>query len=167
MELALEKPLRTCYDGGVMRIDFDTLDCEAMLAPVDKLVVGAVVLYEGKVLVVRRAADDYLGGMWELPSGGVDEGENLQAALHREVQEETGLVCQEERVLPSFEYKSQTGRIARQYNFLLRSPTDQFQLDPSEHSEGKWLSSEMEFDGLDLSAESQHVLLAAFSLITQ
>lgn len=59
---------------------------------ITKHVVGAVIPNaEGKVLLLHRADDDYLGGLWELPSGGVDAGESLTEALHREVAEETGL----------------------------------------------------------------------------
>jgi 8-oxo-dGTP diphosphatase len=40
---------------------------------IEKIVVGAVIASEdGKVLLLHRPADDYLGGLWELPSGGVN-----------------------------------------------------------------------------------------------
>ncbi|MFI5920172.1 NUDIX hydrolase [Streptomyces anulatus] len=59
---------------------------------ITKHVVGAVIPdAEGKVLLLHRTADDYLGGLWELPSGGVDAGETLTEALRREVAEEAGL----------------------------------------------------------------------------
>lgn len=86
---------------------------------ITKHVVGAVIPdAEGKVLLLHRAADDYLGGLWELPSGGVDEGETLIEALHREVVEETGLtVTAIGAYLGHFDYLSTSGRKTRQFNF--------------------------------------------------
>lgn len=86
---------------------------------IDRTVVGAVVADpDGKVLLLHRSAEDYLGGLWELPSGGVDDGETLIEALRREVVEETGLSV--EAVgdhLGHFDYRSGSGRATRQFNF--------------------------------------------------
>jgi mutator protein MutT len=56
-----------------------------------RLAVGAVVLREdGAVLLVRRARPPAVGS-WTLPGGKVEDGETAEAAIAREVLEETGL----------------------------------------------------------------------------
>jgi 8-oxo-dGTP diphosphatase len=52
--------------------------------------VGGVVLDGDCVLLVRRA-NPPLQGEWSLPGGAVEAGETLEAAVLREVREETGL----------------------------------------------------------------------------
>ncbi|MFB7210492.1 NUDIX domain-containing protein [Streptomyces sp. NPDC056255] len=80
---------------------------------------GAVIADgDGKVLLLHRTADDYLGGLWELPAGGIDDGENLTEALRREVAEETGLpVAAVGDYLGHFDYRSAGGRATHQFNF--------------------------------------------------
>ena len=52
--------------------------------------VGAVVVHEGRVLLVRRGREP-LKGHWTLPGGLVEVGESLVEGVAREVREETGL----------------------------------------------------------------------------
>jgi len=53
--------------------------------------VGAVVVREGRVLLVRRGADP-ARGLWAIPGGGLRLGETLQQGAEREILEETGIM---------------------------------------------------------------------------
>jgi 8-oxo-dGTP diphosphatase len=55
--------------------------------------VGAVVVHDGRVLLVRRGAEP-LKGHWTLPGGMLEVGEALTAGTIREVREETGLLVE-------------------------------------------------------------------------
>ncbi|HUD54706.1 MAG TPA: NUDIX hydrolase [Terracidiphilus sp.] len=55
--------------------------------------VGAVIVDEGRVLLVQRGREP-LKGHWSLPGGMVELGESLQAGVIREVEEETGLLVE-------------------------------------------------------------------------
>ena len=64
--------------------------------------VGAIVADgEGRVLLGRRAVDPDLG-KWDTPGGFLDEGENPEDALRRELREETGLEVEPVRFLGAF-----------------------------------------------------------------
>lgn len=52
--------------------------------------VGVIVLKDGLVLLVKRAAEP-ARGKWSVPGGTVELGETLREAAAREVKEETGL----------------------------------------------------------------------------
>src|SRR5437879_5467742 len=55
-----------------------------------QLAVSSAIFRDDKVLLVRRARSP-AKGFYSLPGGRVEFGESLHAALHREVDEETGL----------------------------------------------------------------------------
>ena len=54
-------------------------------------VVAAVIEKRGRLLITRRRADDSLGGMWEFPTGEVEENESDGAALRRELHKRVGV----------------------------------------------------------------------------
>ena len=58
--------------------------------PHPQLAVSAAIFRDDKILLVRRAKSP-AKGVYSLPGGRVEFGETLHAALHREVDEETGL----------------------------------------------------------------------------
>jgi ADP-ribose pyrophosphatase YjhB (NUDIX family) len=52
--------------------------------------VGAVILRDGQVVIVKRRYEP-LAGRWSLPGGTLELGETLEAGVIREMREETGL----------------------------------------------------------------------------
>jgi 8-oxo-dGTP diphosphatase len=53
-------------------------------------VVGVAIVEQGRLLAARRAQPPALAGLWELPGGKVEPGEDVDAAAVREVDEELG-----------------------------------------------------------------------------
>lgn len=106
---------------------------------VQRLIIGAVIAHDGRVLVLKRAPTDFMPGILELPSGQVDAGETLSEALRREVDEETGLrVTEIGAYLGSFDYLSKSGRLSRQLNFVATVADGPIRL--TEHTEYAWLA---------------------------
>jgi len=105
-------------------------------------VVNIAVLSGPFLLLLRRAWEDSLPGVWEIPGGGVEPGESFQEAARRELAEETGIRSDDLR-----EIHHQTGSAPRDFRstmlelavFLLRiSPRPEVRVVPGEHSEYLW-----------------------------
>ena len=64
--------------------------------------VGAVILVDGKVVLIRRRFEP-LAGQWSLPGGTLELGETLEAGTAREMLEETGLVVEVGPVIEVFD----------------------------------------------------------------
>jgi len=70
----------------------DTLPFKSKKAPVPHYDIAVGVIWQdGKILIGRRKEDQMLGGLWEFPGGKLNVGESAEAAVVREIREETGL----------------------------------------------------------------------------
>ena len=80
--------------------------------------VGAVIVDEGKVLIVKRRYEP-LAGQWSLPGGAVEVGETLEASIAREMLEETGLEVEVGPVIEVFDRitRDEEGKV--RYHFVL------------------------------------------------
>ena len=78
--------------------------------------VGAVVIDGSRVLLVKRGQEP-LKGRWSLPGGVVETGEELHAAVVREVREETGLDVDVGSVVEVLDRisRDETGRVEFHY----------------------------------------------------
>jgi 8-oxo-dGTP diphosphatase len=80
--------------------------------------VGAVVLQEGRVLLIQRGKEP-LRGRWVVPGGTVEWGETLEQAVVREVREETGLEVRPQKRLAVVEALSRDEGGAVRYHFVI------------------------------------------------
>ena len=121
---------------------YNKLTKKAQIDKINRYVVGAVILDDSRVLLLQRPKDDFMGGIYELPSGKVENGESLDIALHREVTEETGLnISKIIQYLGLFDYESKSGKKTRQFNFVVS--VDEFlEINLTEHDNYAWLRNE-------------------------
>lgn len=105
--------------------------------------VGAAIFYENSLLLLRRIPD--YPGEWELPGGSVEVGEKLEAALAREILEETGLSVRIGRPFyaSTFEADGQEGRkvtvVAIEY-LCETTSKGPIGVSPTEHDAYAWVS---------------------------
>jgi mutator protein MutT len=80
--------------------------------------VGAVIVQDGRALLVRRAGEP-LKGQWSIPGGVLELGETLREGVAREAREETGLDVEPGEVLEVFDsiYRDPGGKT--QYHYVL------------------------------------------------
>lgn len=106
------------------------------------VVVKGVILHQGRILIVKRADDDEVGrDTWETVGGKIEFGEDLETALTREVEEETGLKVTVKKILYATAFKTDPARQVVILTYLCKSNTKEILLS-AEHSEFKWATKE-------------------------
>ena len=83
-----------------------------------QLGVGAIVLHQDKVLLVRRGREPGRG-LWAIPGGRVAAGETLRAAAEREILEETGIRIEAGELAWHFEFLQRDEHQALQYHYVV------------------------------------------------
>lgn len=138
--------------------------CErARAAGITDFVVGIAVFREDRLLVVRRVPDDYFGGMYELPGGGVESGETLTECVVRELFEETGLhVRRIERFLGEMDYATRSRPRVRKFSFLVTAEPGEVSLSPGEHDAFTWTDLST-LDTLPMTPDTRAALRSLFS----
>lgn len=103
-----------------------------------KVVVGAAIITDGRVLACARSAPPEVAGRWEFPGGKVEPGEGETAALVRECAEELAVrVAVGDRVGPDVPMAHGRSVLKVYLARLLHGDEPQ----PLEHSELRWLSA--------------------------
>jgi A/G-specific adenine glycosylase len=67
-------------------------------------VTAAVVIEDHKVFLAQRPSNRLLGGLWEFPGGKLQEGEDLQTCLKREIKEELAVDTEVDRAFGIYKH---------------------------------------------------------------
>lgn len=106
------------------------------------VVVKGVIIHDRRVLIVQRAANDQVGGgTWECAGGKIVFGEDLEAALIREVKEEVGLDVTVEKILYATTFQTGPTRQVVIISYLCESTNKDIVLS-EEHMDYKWTTKD-------------------------
>lgn len=64
-----------------------------------KVIQKAIIRNNGKILLLKRADDDEVGGLWDFAGGKLELFEEMEKGLRREIREETGLEVSNVKIL--------------------------------------------------------------------
>lgn len=80
--------------------------------------VGALILYDERILIVKRASPPSIG-KWSIPGGVIEIGETAEEAVRREVREEVGIDIQDVELLDIYDSitRDENGRV--RYHYLI------------------------------------------------
>ncbi|MFZ3409585.1 8-oxo-dGTP diphosphatase MutT [Vibrio chagasii] len=104
-------------------------------------IVAGIIFNQDKsqVFITKRPDDKHKGGFWEFPGGKVEEGETIEQAMTRELDEEIGIKVTEQALFEHLEFDYTDKSL--KFDFIL--VTD-FEEQPygKEGQQGEWVSLE-------------------------
>lgn len=122
--------------------------------------VGAVIVKDGKMLLVKRAFEPG-AGKWSIPGGLVELGEKLSEACEREAEEETGVGIEVLELINAFDMvdRDESGRIKYHYVLVdfLAKPVRGEEKPNAEVTEMKWVTHR-EAKAMDLTKTARRAL---------
>jgi len=122
--------------------------------------VGAVIVKDGKILLVKRAFEPG-AGKWSIPGGLVELGEKLSEACEREAKEETGIDIEVLELINAFDMidRDENGRIKYHYVLVdfLAKPVSGEEKPNAEVTEMKWVTHR-EAKAMDLTRTARRAL---------
>lgn len=123
--------------------------------------VGAVVVHDHRVLLIRRGQPPLLGE-WSLPGGLLECGESLREAVVREVREETSLVVETGEMLGVYERVIRGDGGRARYHYVLIdffcSPVSGNLQAGSDAADVRWFSPD-ELPALNLADDTNAVVI--------
>jgi 8-oxo-dGTP diphosphatase len=130
--------------------------------------VGAIVIEDGRVLLIKRGKAPHLGE-WSIPGGMLELGETLREAAEREAREETGLTVRSTELLGVFEriVPDEEKRTLYHYvlvDFLCRKISGEV-CASGDAADACWFTPE-ELDQLSLPEDTQKVLRLGLTKIS-
>ena len=106
-----------------------------------------------KVFLAKRAdTKKFLPGVYELPGGHIDFGEDIVAGLQREITEEFGMRVRVGDPFAAFTYTNEikgSHSVEVVYFAKFEDPIEQIKINPEDHSEFQWVA-ENEIDRIAL-----------------
>lgn len=120
-------------------------------------------IHDGRVLLVRRGKEP-LRGRWVVPGGAVELGETLEAAIVREVQEETGLTVAPREIVTVFDRIDREGDRVRYHYVIVDYLCDYVSGSPRAASDAEEVAlvSLADLPGYDLPPKALEVVLDGF-----
>jgi 8-oxo-dGTP diphosphatase len=134
---------------------------------VQRIAMKAVIVKDGKVLLLREAAtykDGTQVGRYHMPGGRIEAGENFEEALRREIKEETGLTVDIVQPVYVGEWRPVIREVAHQIIgvfFICRPTSEEISLS-DEHDDYKWVTKE-DFSNYDVMDPEDKVLSTYFN----
>jgi len=133
------------------------------------ILAGTVPIYNGKILIIQRSfKSKFLPGIWTLPCGKVDFGEDIEITALRELKEETGATGVIKKIIGTSKFIGTKDGIDlhnAQVNFLVELNHDNIQIDDSSETYD-WIPIE-DFESSKLDDYNKSIIRKIFDEIRQ